>query len=1279
MSRPALVAAAVLLGSTRAAAQPPGPAPADGAALRGDAPPTRKRLAEAEAKLVGGKARDAADDLQRLLDEAGDDFVSLDGRQFRPARWVAHQLLGKLPPDVLRGYQARVDEPARKLLDAGKRGRDPRPLWQLLDRYFVSKPAADGLLVLGDLLFERGEYRAAELLWRRLLPDAGADLVHPTPPADLASVRARIVLAAIFGGEPDRARGEWKAFADKHPTAAGHLAGKTGPYADTLKGYLDRPPRPATESGAADWPTFAADPGRTGRVNGPIPHHWPSTPTWVAAIPGAAGDRAGVPAAPGRPPFGHPVVADGKVAVADAGRVYAFDLRTGLPAALPMRQRAVGAGRGIEPEACATLSWADGRLFARTGPAAVRPSDAPRPGARPAEDSALAVLGLPAEPGGRLRERWRVAPPQPAEGKKGAAWEGAPLVAGGRMWAALARWEDGRVVHAVAGFDPADPDPETAPDRPNWVADVCDAPAGTEPRVRQELLTLAGRNVVLCSNAGAVVAVDAVTGRRAWAYLYPRAVPRRVDPGRPEQPRPDPPRPPDPCPAVAADGRVFVAPADADRVFALDAETGQLLWESERAEGAVILGMTRGKVIVTTTGPLRGLRGLSVVNGSYRRPDGWVQAGTGTDWLSYGRGFVTDRAVVWPSRSRYGLYFLDPDTGEPIPTAPPIPGPRNGLWGNVVYADGVLVVVTPTEVLGYVAEGKPSAEPPDPDPRRRVIGAIDRAEGQLVDGDAAGAGGMLREVVRGDHPAGWRAWAAARLLSLDPKAEVPPELLGEWLVTASGEIVTLRTLADRHAGRPCLPPVPVPPALVADRHPEVMSELSPGACVRHEVRLPPASQPLRPIPGGPASQRHVFAASPDQVVAVVLDVRDRGSTAYPAADRFTHAADLPRGFVAAGPFAVAVYDTPGEPPWVFRVPDTDPLPDGPSRSPLRTGDRPAPLLSSFALAGAWLVARLGEHHLLALDLPGRRVAWVLGGDGRAGYWPAGWGTAPRFGPELFASDRVVIVQLSDGRRWTIDRDTGRPRGTGDPTARVTWSLPPAGMEHRVLIADGPGLVRLTNPITGRTRWVYDAGGEASLAGDPLAVRAWGDTVIAAVRRDIGVELDRLDPEAGGSLWAGSPAFVDVSRIDLRHADADGHHLYVPAGNRLLAFRLGDGKPAWAAALPEANAPAGWRVRAGRWAVVVTPAEAVPAEPVADVWDRAVRSWPGAPAGWRLPGLVAAVYDTLTDRAAPVLLLDPETGERVRELTVPARGPGVEARLTPDALVVATGGRVVWVR
>src|SRR5262249_10786196 len=159
----------------------------------------------------------------------------------------------------------------------------------------------------------------------------------------------------------------------------------------------------------------------------------------------------------------------------------------------------------------------------------------------------------------------------------------------------------------------------TAPEHPAWVEDVCDSPLplGGEGRARQELLTLAGRNVVFCSNSGAVVALDSLTGKRAWGFRYPRS--RKAEANRS----------PDPAPAVFSGGRVSVAPTDADRVYALDPDTGQLLWESGPTEGAQIVGVSAGRLIVAVTGPVRGIRALSAANGSYREPNGWEHSDGG--------------------------------------------------------------------------------------------------------------------------------------------------------------------------------------------------------------------------------------------------------------------------------------------------------------------------------------------------------------------------------------------------------------------------------------------------------------------------------------------------------------------------------------------------------------------------------------------------------------------------------------------------------------------------
>ena len=205
---------------------------------------------------------------------------------------------------------------------------------------------------------------------------------------------------------------------------------------------------------------------------------------------------------------------------------------------------------------------------------------------------------------------------------------------------------------------------------------------------------------------------------------------------------------------------------------------------------------------------------------------------------------------------------------------------------------------------------------------------------------------------------------------------------------------------------------------------------------------------------------------------------------------------------------------------------------------------------------------------------------------------------------------------------------------------------------------------------------YEAEGEASLAGEPPQVRAWHDAVVVAVRRNHGIELDRVGPTDGKSSWSGGPAFLDAARADLHGADADSLRLYVPAAGKLFALTLEDGKPAWEVDLP---ARADWSVRAGPNAVVVYPNLTLTEEPFEITWKRVCASFARSPLPWRLPGLTATLYDSWTDRTVPVLLFHPETGKLLKKLSLPARGSYVSACFDGELAVVATGDRVVWLR
>lgn len=1249
---------------------------ADPANLRGDSTQTRKRLTEAEQKLTAGKTADATDDLQRIMDEASTDLVSWDAKHYRTALWRINLDLARLPPDALKNYQDQIEIPARKLLEAGKRTRDTGPLWQLVDRYFVSRPADEGLLLLGDILFERGEFRTAELLWHRLIPDGNADIAYPDSKADPAQLHARIVLAAFFAGDTDRAKAGLSAFQAKFPNAKGTLAGKDGLLAAILAEQLKttRKPQLSTNDGA-NWLTFGGGSDHSSSVGVQLPREWRKTPMWEKALPTRFSNHTA---------YGHPVVTNGQVFVTDGLQLLGFDLLTGKTT---VRQTIFTSSSNpfseekSAPDPCPSLTIAGGMLYVRTGPFVFKALGLF--GNARMDDSTIACYALRPDLSEGVKELWKMKPPG-GDGKSPIMWEGAPQVSGRRMWAAYARVENGRIVHGVACYDPADTTVE--PDHPAWVVDICDSPitVENENRIRQELVTLAGRNVVFCSNTGAVVALDAATGRRAWAFRYPRS--RKGDAGRSV----------DPTPAVAYGGRLFVAPTDGEHVYALDPETGEKIWESSgSAEGIQIVGVSAGKLIISVSRPVRGIRALNVGDGSYLGPQGWVQDRYFVT-QNCGRGFVTDDRILWPTP--HGLLTLHTDDGTRDPFTLYNPFELTGMFcGNIVYADGVLIVVTPTHIFGYFSDSKRFGPPPEKtetDPIRLQFNRLTtQAEQYLADGKPELARSTLIKVALSDLPLPFRAWAAARLLLLTPKVDaesklpqdirgvLTSELRAEWVIPANGIPTTLDDLILQHLGRePTIQPLATTQSKRLKQ--EEKPQLSPDAEIEQTLQLPRGSTPLYSIPGSMVP-KNIYLTTTSELHTVS---RANGTeTRHRAVALFTHVAETFDGFIVAGPYTIAIYGSDPTPVWVFHVPTTDPLPSRSGEFRMYTdGTVLQPELSSFQICSTWLVARLGERYLIAFDLHNRRVAWVLGTDGRSHISAAYYPDALRFGSAFFMNARFIAVQLSDGRMWFVRTETGRVLdvpGFGKQTVRLWWTLPPAlvGTNH-LAVADNPGAIRLLSLISGRVVWThFDEKRESSLTGEPPQIRVCKDVLLVAISRNHGVEVDRLNLENGKSEWKNGAVFLDIDRLNLADADFDADRVYLTIGDAVIAIELKTGEKAWEAKLPDLHGERGWAVRAGQKCVIVYPLAAIPREPIASFWDRMIRTLQNKPEVWRLPGLLVGLYDAWITRSFPVLMLDQETGRLHGKVEIPAIGPVATIYFERNMVVVATGERVCWLK
>ena len=226
----------------------------------------------------------------------------------------------------------------------------------------------------------------------------------------------------------------------------------------------------------------------------------------------------------------------------------------------------------------------------------------------------------------------------------------------------------------------------------------------------------------------------------------------------------------------------------------------------------------------------------------------------------------------------------------------------------------------------------------------------------------------------------------------------------------------------------------------------------------------------------------------------------------------------------------------------------------------------------------------------------------------------------------------------------------------------------------------PGLVRIIDLAAGIEKWKHRVDGESSLTGDPPQVAVWPDALLFAVRRNHGVELDRLNPADGESVWTGGPAFLDADDVTLANADADSERIIVPQGNSLVGHFIGNRQNALARGATRDTERSG--MEGADWAGAAS-------SPTPRRRSRASRSRTCSadcgghsranPRSWRLPLLLGGAYDAWVARSVPVVLLDPENGRRLVRFDIPARGPAITACFEGDHAVVATGDRVVWLR
>ena len=671
-------------------------------------PVAAKLLGAARDYLAARQWSDAVDLLRQIADQHGDRVVMLEPGRYVNVRTVTDIYLASMPPEGLKLFRARVDAQARRWFETAQQQRDEPALERLIQRAFLSSSGDDALLLLGESAWERGDLARARNFWQKLLPAqrptaAGQMplvLTYPDSGVDAASVEARLVLCSMMQGNLARAKAELDAFRTAHPKASGELAGRRGNLAEILAAVLAESQPVAIAAGDSAATTFAGNPARNqvfpqavdvGAVSWSVPlkemrvERPPRVEDFVERFERFERGSAGLPVSV---LSYFPVVSKNVVFYCDDTEIYACVLageKAGRPAwgndasifRVPHEFEHAAASRLRAGLPRFSLSIDEDRLYARLG-TVVAPAARNR-GLRPPVSS-LVCLDLRRQ--GDLA--W-IVKADDIDGEAGRwAFDGAPLAAEGRVYVALRR-NDPQLQLNVACFD-------GGTGKLIWNRKVCggvETIGGDVEEIRHQLLTLADDSLVYVTNLGAVAALDSRDGLIRWVATYPRVETETIAAFNKRQLQ-------GPNPCLFCEGLAIVAPTDGDRILAYHVQTGVLQWElTLDGQATQLFGVAGSRLIAAGDR----LWAIDVETGRLL----WSQGQGDPVAATWGRGVLAGDLIYWPRREEIQLVEIATGRVRRQVDLAGLYGLPGG--GNLTIAGGMLLVAQSDRLLAFSTFG----------------------------------------------------------------------------------------------------------------------------------------------------------------------------------------------------------------------------------------------------------------------------------------------------------------------------------------------------------------------------------------------------------------------------------------------------------------------------------------------------------------------------------------------------------------------------------------------
>jgi outer membrane protein assembly factor BamB len=705
---------------------------------------TLSHLKRFDALLVEKQWSEAIETIRQVAESGSDQVVRVTPQQsgfrrYLPLSTYCQMKLANLAMDnaeALALYRQQIDPVANRLFRSASERNDESALRELVTKYFASSASDDALLLLGEYALERSDWTAArdcweqvsplmrfpasdapqfsefagqprwlitrhletEDDWKRTLPllaacDAAPSwLAYRDTDVKLADVQARLALVSILEGNGPRARAEIELLHRMFPDASGSIGGRTEKYVTLLERLLDE---------SKTWPQNTRSIGDfehlTLRWQLPLP-----TLSATGELIGSEGTR--VAESSTALLSYQPIVIDKKVIVQvgpDEANVVARRVDDGSvvfgPSELPKGtwtspglKRSVGVPRY-------PLSSHGNTVYARVGslPTGVSVD------LRQEREEPARIIGLDLESEGRLTVELRLEGPQ---WDKEWAFDGVPVSDGQSLYIALRHRSSVRSENYVGCFD-------ARTGRLRWRRMIVGAePFGSRRpfELTHTLLTLRHNTLYCNTNLGVVAAIDVDDGKIKWITEYPRVDLHDDNPDRNALHLFR-----DLTPCLLYRDLVIAAPMDCEQIFALNANTGILIWASlrEQAADAIhLLGVGQDHLIASGdylywfdayTGRL-----VSQFPAPHRSLPGHAKPSP----HGYGRGILGDKYVYWPTRESIIVFDqrIDRKTigRSPQPVRTISFNHHDSPTGNLVLTDEFLLVAAANRLIVFARDGK---------------------------------------------------------------------------------------------------------------------------------------------------------------------------------------------------------------------------------------------------------------------------------------------------------------------------------------------------------------------------------------------------------------------------------------------------------------------------------------------------------------------------------------------------------------------------------------------